>query len=156
MMRLSKFRVRNFRSVEDSGWIEVDDVTALIGINESGKTNLLLPLWKLKPAKDGEINLVADAPRKRYNEIKNLKEKPVFIDAEFEIPEDLIDKIVMVTGATSEDVRVTAVSRRLDGTYEVEFPKAKILRSIPKEEIIPVLKQALENPGVRTGGKGGT
>ena len=38
-----------------SGWIEVDNVTSLIGTNESGKTNLLLPLWKLNPAKDGEV-----------------------------------------------------------------------------------------------------
>ena len=54
-MKLARFRVTNFRSVEDSGWVDVDDVTALIGVNESGKTNLLLPLWKLKPARDGEI-----------------------------------------------------------------------------------------------------
>jgi hypothetical protein len=39
--KLLKFRVTNFRSVEDSGWVEVDDVTALIGTNESGKTNIL-------------------------------------------------------------------------------------------------------------------
>ena len=37
-MELRRFRVTNFRSVEDSGWIEADDVTALIGTNESGKT----------------------------------------------------------------------------------------------------------------------
>lgn len=40
MMKLLKFRVKNFRSVDDSGWIEVDNVTSLIGTNESGKTNL--------------------------------------------------------------------------------------------------------------------
>ena len=54
-MKLTRFRVTNFRSVKDSGWVDVDDVTALIGVNESGKTNLLLPLWKLNPALDGEI-----------------------------------------------------------------------------------------------------
>lgn len=43
-MRLIKYRVTNFRSVKDSGEIEVSDVGALIGVNESGKTNLLLPL----------------------------------------------------------------------------------------------------------------
>jgi recombinational DNA repair ATPase RecF len=54
-MKLLQFRVTNFRSVSDSGWVEADNVAALIGVNESGKTNLLLPLWKLKPARDGEI-----------------------------------------------------------------------------------------------------
>ena len=54
-MRLTRFLVTNFRSVENSGWIDVDNVTALIGVNESGKTNLLVPLWKLNPATGGEI-----------------------------------------------------------------------------------------------------
>ncbi len=41
---LLRYRVSNFRSVMDSGWLDADRVTALIGVNESGKTNLLLPL----------------------------------------------------------------------------------------------------------------
>ena len=40
--KLTRFRVTEFRSVLDSGSIDVDGVTALIGTNESGKTNLLL------------------------------------------------------------------------------------------------------------------
>ena len=43
-MKLTSFRVTEFRSVKDSGWIDAEDVTALIGTNESGKTNILLPL----------------------------------------------------------------------------------------------------------------
>ena len=66
-----------FRSVQDSGWIEADDVTALIGTNESGKTNLLIPLWKLNPAKNGEINPLADYPRKEYHEIRAPHAPPV-------------------------------------------------------------------------------
>jgi hypothetical protein len=38
---LSRYRVSNFRSVSNSGWLSVDSVTALIGVNESGKTNLM-------------------------------------------------------------------------------------------------------------------
>lgn len=59
-MKLLQFRVTNFRSVEDSHWIDVDNVTALIGTNESGKTNILLPLWKLNPAKEGAIDKTSD------------------------------------------------------------------------------------------------
>ena len=59
-MQLLKFRVTEFRSVLDSGWIDVESITALIGTNESGKTNILLPLWKLNPADDGAINLQDD------------------------------------------------------------------------------------------------
>jgi len=38
-MLLKSFRVLKFRSVDDSGTVETDGVTALIGINESGKSN---------------------------------------------------------------------------------------------------------------------
>jgi len=31
-MKLNKFRVTNFRSIQDSGWVECDDVTTLVGI----------------------------------------------------------------------------------------------------------------------------
>ena len=51
-MVLDSFRVTEFRSVQDSGWIDAEQITALIGTNESEKTNILLPLWKLNPADD--------------------------------------------------------------------------------------------------------
>ena len=65
-MKLVRFKVTNFRSVDDSGWIEVDAVTALIGVNESGKTNLLLPLWKLNPVREGEIQPTSDFPKSLF------------------------------------------------------------------------------------------
>jgi predicted ATPase len=39
-MELTKFRVQNYRSVNDSGDIEVQQVTDLVGRNESGKSAL--------------------------------------------------------------------------------------------------------------------
>ncbi|WP_228277398.1 AAA family ATPase [Acinetobacter haemolyticus] len=36
-MELKAFQVENFRSIDQSEWINIDDVTALIGTNESGK-----------------------------------------------------------------------------------------------------------------------
>ncbi|MFN8240585.1 MAG: AAA family ATPase [Bacteroidales bacterium] len=42
-MKLSSFRIRNFRSIVDSGWqkLSPDNITCLIGQNESGKTSVL-------------------------------------------------------------------------------------------------------------------
>lgn len=56
-MKLVRYCVMNFRSVKNSGWIDCDDVTTLVGVNESGKSNLLLALWKLNPARGGEIDV---------------------------------------------------------------------------------------------------
>jgi AAA15 family ATPase/GTPase len=43
MMKLNAFRIRNFRSIVDTGWqnISPDNITCLIGQNESGKTSVL-------------------------------------------------------------------------------------------------------------------
>ena len=48
-MRLESFRVRNYRSINDSGEIAVSRITALLGRNESGKSNLLRALHSLNP-----------------------------------------------------------------------------------------------------------
>ncbi len=141
-MKLKRFRVQKFRSVQDSGWIEADDVTGLIGTNESGKTNLLIPLWKLNPAKDGEIKALSDYPRKEYHEIRAMQDKPVFILAEFFVPDILIDQLVKLTGAARGDLAVVRVSRDFDGLHGVEFPDAKPLRTIPSAEAREMLEAA--------------
>ena len=43
MMKLIAFRIKNFRSITDTGWqsLSPDNVTCLIGQNESGKTSIL-------------------------------------------------------------------------------------------------------------------
>lgn len=90
-MYLDKFKIKNFRSILDSGFIETKNITSLIGENESGKTNVLLPLWKLNPvtiSSDSKLKLIDDYPRKKYNDIYNadpnsdLKTQK-FIEAEF-------------------------------------------------------------------------
>ncbi|MBR0792692.1 AAA family ATPase [Bradyrhizobium manausense] len=71
-MILQKFRVLNFRSIENSGDIDVEKITALVGRNESGKSNLLTALASLNPAGGRkDLNSVKDFPRsKRIEECK--------------------------------------------------------------------------------------
>lgn len=65
-MKLASFWVQNFRSVEDSGWINIGDLTSLVGRNESGKSNLLLALASLNPPGDRvPLSPVKDFPRSR-------------------------------------------------------------------------------------------
>lgn len=48
-MRLSEFKITNYRNIQDSGWIEVSDITAFVGQNEAGKSNLFEALYRLNP-----------------------------------------------------------------------------------------------------------
>lgn len=141
-MRLLKFKVTNFRSVEDSGWISADLVTAFIGINESGKSNLLIPLWKMNPAEGGEIKPVQDFPRSQYNEIRKMEKKPTFIQAHFELSNDLANQIAKLTNTKAEQVKVASVSRRLDGQYLVGFPLVNRPDGISSAEVQENLSKA--------------
>ena len=48
-VRLSQFRVFNYRNINDSGPIETTKVTAFVGQNESGKSNLFEALYRVNP-----------------------------------------------------------------------------------------------------------
>lgn len=143
-MKLVSFRVTDFRSVADSGWIEVDELTALIGTNESGKTNLLLPLWKLRPAKEGQINVLADMPRHRYHEMRDRASEVTFIEARFELSPQLQEELAELTNSPVEGLRVAEVGRRFDGTYTVGFPEAKVQRAVASARVKQILEQGLE------------
>lgn len=65
-MDLLSFRVWDFRSINDSGSIDVSQITALLGRNESGKSNLLRALQSLNPAEGFKpLNPIKDFPRHR-------------------------------------------------------------------------------------------
>jgi predicted ATP-dependent endonuclease of OLD family len=79
--QLIKYRVQNFRSIIDSGWIDIFENTCMIGTNESGKTNLLVGLWKLNPANNEDINPLIDYPRKKFVDYAKTNGEDVFVSA---------------------------------------------------------------------------
>ena len=65
-MKLMKFHVTDFRSINDSGPVTVVDRTVLVGRNESGKSTLLRVLHGLKPQGESPaFTLARDFPRDR-------------------------------------------------------------------------------------------
>lgn len=119
-MKLLKYRVYNFRSVEDSGWIECDNVTTLVGINESGKSNLLLALWKLNPARGGKIDVLHDMPVSKLSELRNNPENTKFIEAQFEV-EDEFSEITEETGFEIDKGFAFSVSRDYSGRRIIKY-----------------------------------
>ena len=69
-MKLVKVHVQNYRSILDSGEIEIEKIkTVLVGINEAGKTALLKAINQLNPASEIEkVSLLRDFPRSKYAE----------------------------------------------------------------------------------------
>lgn len=48
-MKFEGFQVTNFRNVIDSGWINANQITAFVGQNEAGKSNLFEALYCVNP-----------------------------------------------------------------------------------------------------------
>lgn len=145
-MRLIKYRVEKFKSVMDSGWIDCDDVTTLVGVNEAGKSNLLLALWKLNPAKGGAINFSDDMPVKLFSDLRVEEEKPKFVHAIFEIiSSQLLDTISKQSGFDIEAIKTVEVSRDYDGTRFIYFPNAKAYTSLPQKILVNLLEEHSEN-----------
>lgn len=91
-MRLVSFKIKKYRSIEDSGEIEIDEnITTLVGINESGKTNVLRALKKINHVEDNQFEELSENPR-WYNDEK-YKEDEIFITAKFKLDEDELEKI---------------------------------------------------------------
>jgi hypothetical protein len=61
-MRLRQFRVENYRSIQKSDWIDVSRVTAFVGQNEAGKSNLCEALYRLNPYTDDKYVVDEDWP----------------------------------------------------------------------------------------------
>lgn len=90
-MKLKIAHVTNFRSILDSGPVEIEATTCLVGKNEAGKTAFLRALEGLKPL-DGShtYDKMRDYPRgnlAKYNHLHDDEEATV-ISTVWELEED--------------------------------------------------------------------
>ncbi len=138
--KLLQFRVTNFRSIKESGWIDTNALTCMVGTNESGKTNMLIALWKLNPANNEAIDPLIDYPRKSYVDYAGTKGGEVFISADFELIEADSIGLSAILNFHKALLKVVRVSRKYNGTFTYEFPLSK-LDALPGSEIQDCLKE---------------
>ncbi len=87
-MNITRAKVTNYRSIDDSGWVSLDNVTTLVGKNESGKTAFLQALKRLNPVGGANGNFdIMDYPRKGYVRYKRRHETDpeTVVQAEFKL-----------------------------------------------------------------------
>ena len=116
-MELTAFRVTMYKGILDSGWVEVNPLTVLVGKNESGKTSLLRALHKLNPYTDDPYDIAKEWPRARRNEQSANQEvcraKFLLSDREMEVLSSI---------ASGEGLPDTVeVSRNYAGELDVNF-----------------------------------
>ena len=83
-MKMIRFRVQNYKKVQDTDWISCDDLTAFVGKNEAGKSALFRGLSKLNPSDGEKYNGLKEFPRRRYVSEFSKQDYPV-ASVEFEL-----------------------------------------------------------------------
>jgi len=118
-MELVNFRVRNYRSIHDSGVINVEKITALLGRNESGKTNLLRALASINPASgDKTLNKVKDFPR--HLALREFSENDAVVETYWKLNEDEQSELLGIC-PNADATKNVSISRTYKGTNLVWF-----------------------------------
>ncbi len=140
-MRLTQFRVQNFRSVRSTDWIDVTSITAFVGQNESGKSNLCEALHRVNPALPDQFNVDEDWP---VDDWANKDDKALVCEARYALddPDEIKTLITAVgllwmppTPAPAPEVQPAPEPEppaQPDGTYTVEQLPVKLVLRVGK------------------------
>jgi predicted ATP-dependent endonuclease of OLD family len=116
-MKMTAFRVENYRCVLDSGWVDIDDIAVIVGKNESGKTSILKALWKFNPFKPEPYNLDREWPRGKR---KDRSVDKTIVAVRFGItPEE--QKILGEIDDSTKGITDVEIKRNYKGTYTYNF-----------------------------------
>lgn len=96
-MKLKRVTIHKYKCIENPQEFEVeDDITILVGMNESGKTAILEAIAKTNYFQEDSIfkfNLTRDYPRKEKKQVDKSGKDPIAITCEYEIDDELKNEI---------------------------------------------------------------
>lgn len=116
-MELIAFRVRMYKGIIDSKWVDVNNLTVLVGKNESGKTSLLRALYKFNPASSESYDIQMEWPRAHPNKPN---EEQVVCQVKFQLSDQEKSSLSKTTSVENFPDTVE-VSRNYAGEFEVKF-----------------------------------
>ncbi len=124
-MQLKSFRVLFYRPILDSGWVDVDDITVVVGKNESGKTALLKALHKFNPFSPEPYNIDREWPRDHR---KERSQDQVVVETKFEFTDTEKPQIHEWCPAS-----IAPTGVQISKTYRGEFKFAFLPSDLPSE-----------------------
>jgi hypothetical protein len=119
-MLLKSFHVTTFQGVLDSGPVDVDEITCLVGKNEAGKTALLKALYRLNPIRgeDANFNVTDDYPRSDVSDyehgVQNAKPHAAVVEGIYELEADEISAIEDVLGPSFLKDKLLCITKYYD------------------------------------------
>lgn len=159
-MKLKEYRVREFRSIWDSGPIKVDDkVTCLVGKNEAGKTALLTALYRTNPiiSAHAVFDETYDYPKREVEDYKfavegGERDAVDVVECIYELDDDDFEIVSNVFGPKALTRRTFSRSTRYGEANSVynnsvdDAAARQHLASNPalSDELVKVLKAAVD------------
>jgi predicted ATP-dependent endonuclease of OLD family len=149
-MRLVRAKVTDFKSIDDSGWVDIDDVTSMVGKNESGKTAFLGALKRLNPVDGVDKFDLKDYPRKGYVRYKKVhKDNPaIALTAEFQITEQELEQIETDLGKNVLQSTLITVAKDYANNFHWKFEvdeKAIVQHILGNAGLPPEIQQHAES-----------
>ncbi len=141
-MKLTSCRVQNYRSILDSGWVELDDIAVIVGKNESGKTSFLKALWKFNPFHPAPYNIDREWPTGRRNEKSRDK---LVVETKFSFTEAEIKDVEAIHDSAKGIIGVE-ISRNYAGNYSHQFVPKNPNTEHSVEWIVDLVSDRLKTP----------
>jgi hypothetical protein len=140
-MRLKRFRIENYKIIDDTGWIDLDEnVTALVGKNESGKTGILRALWKSRNKAGVEFDKLNDYPRDRYS--KDRKGSQYVVHTEYRLTSNEAKELAGLVGYSGKQLEIVGQQTRYSGEESIQrkfvFPELEPTRRKASEIVSTV------------------
>ena len=148
-MKIIRARVNNYKSIDDSSWVDMEDVTALVGKNESGKTAFLQAIRKINSIAGTEDQFsIMDYPRKGYIRYKKIHETnpSVVAMAEFRLTTDEIQELESNFGEGVLNSDIVQISVNYNNERIWSIPTTETSSTPPSSFNIPSDTSEIEPP----------
>jgi predicted ATP-dependent endonuclease of OLD family len=133
-MKVRSVRIQNFRCIEDTGEFHLDEVTCLVGKNESGKTTILAALEKLNAVEGstrGKFSKL-DYPRRKWRPDAEIPSEPPAITTTWDLTPAEVQELeaTFCKGALSS--REVVITKGYDNVLnvKVKVDEEAIVRSL--------------------------
>lgn len=132
-VRISEIRIQNFRNIRDTGFVELENVTTMIGKNESGKTSTLEAINSFSDEYEYTERDLSNSTRESDDD-----ERVPIITLRFELSQSQVDEFYPQISDDTEIPLTITRTKYFDNTYEstvdapvdeddVELPSPNIL-----------------------------
>ena len=141
-MNITRAKVTNYRSIDDSGWVSLDNVTTLVGKNESGKTAFLQALRRLNPVGGANGNFdIMDYPRKGYVRYKRRHDTnpATVIQGEFKLTREEMAELEsrFGPGVLRSHKVVASKNYKNQRSWEVDIDEEAVIRHVVNTANLP-------------------